>query len=66
MLGVNKRKHKSVNYQSFPSAVRPVAHSYDIPFPDLKGLPDLLIDEHSNEEPCDHKERIDSDDFSLS
>ena len=44
--GVNKKKRKSLSYKSFPSAIRPVTHSADIPFPEFKKLPDLSIDEY--------------------
>ena len=57
---VNKKKRKSLNYQSFPSVIQPIAHSDDIPLSEFK-LPDLSIDEHSEEEPYDHKELTDDD-----
>ena len=51
-----------MNYKSFPSAIRPVAHSADIPIPESKKLPDLSIDEHSDEEQHEYKELTDVDD----
>ena len=57
---MNKKKRKSLNYQSFPSVIQPIAHSDDIPISEFK-LPDLSIDEHSEEEPYDHKELTDGD-----
>ena len=58
--GVNKKKRKSLNYQGFPSAIRPGAHSDDIPTFVFK-LPDLSMEEHSGEELYDHKELTDGD-----
>ena len=49
-------------YKSFPSSIRPVAHSPDIPIPEFNKLPDLFIDEHSDEEQHDYKELTDVDD----
>ena len=48
--GVNKKKCKSFSYKSFPSAIRPIAHSTDILIPEFNKLPDLFIAEHSDEE----------------
>ena len=62
VTGVNKKKRKSLRYKSFPSAIRPVAHSADIPIPEFKKLPDLSTDELSDEEQRDYKELIDVDD----
>ena len=62
MTGVNKKKRKSFGYKSFPSAIRPVAHSTDIPIPEFNKFPDLFIDEHSGEEQHDYKELTDVDD----
>ena len=62
MTGVNKKKRKSLSYKSFPSAIRPVAHSADILIPEFKKLPDLSIDEHSDKEQHDYKEFTDVDD----
>ena len=62
MTGVNKKKRKSFSYKSFPSAIRPVAHSTDIPIPEFNKFPDLFIDEHSGEEQHDYKELTDVDD----
>ena len=59
---VNKKKCKSLGYRSFPSAIRPVAHGADIPMPEFKNLPDLSIDENSEEEQHDHRELTDVDD----
>ena len=56
---VNKKKRKSLSYKSFPSAIRPVAHSTDIPMLEFNKLPDLLIDEHSDKEQHDYKELTD-------
>ena len=60
--GVNKKKCKSFSYKSFPSAIRPVAHSTDILIPEFNKLPDLFIAEHSDEEQHDYKELTDVDD----
>ena len=49
-------------YKSFPSSIRPVAHSPDIPIPEFNKLPDLFIDERSDEEQHDYKELTDVDD----
>ena len=49
VAGVNK-KHKSLSYKSFLSAIRPVAHNTDISISEFNKLPDLFIDEHSDEE----------------
>ena len=65
MTGINKKKRKSLSYKRFPSAIRPVAHSADMPIPEFKELPDLSIDEHSDEEQHDYKELtnvVDDDD----
>ena len=62
VTGVNKKKRKSLSYKSFPSAIRPVAHSTDIFIPEFNKLPDLFIDEHSDEEQHDYKEFTDVDD----
>ena len=51
-----------MSYKSFLSAIRPVAHSADIPIPKFNKLPDLFIDEHSYEEQHDYKELTDVDD----
>ena len=59
---VNKNKRKSLSYKNFPWAIRPVAHSADIPIPEFKKLPDLSIDEHSDEEQHHYKELTDVDD----
>ena len=59
VTGVNKKKRKSLSYKSFPSAIRPVAHSTDISIPEFNKLPDLFIDEHSDEEQHDYKELTD-------
>ena len=48
--------------QIFPSAIRRVAHSTDIPIPEFNKLPDLFIDEHSDEEQHVCKELTDVDD----
>ena len=56
---VNKKKRKSLSYKSFPSAIRPVAHSTDIPMLEFNKLPDLLIDEYSDKEQHDYKELTD-------
>ena len=53
VTGVNKKTRKSLSYKKFASTIRPVAHSADIPIPEFKKLPDLSIDEHSNEEQHD-------------
>ena len=53
---------ESLNYKSFPSTIRPVAHSSDIPIPEFNKLLDLFIDEDSGEEQHDHKELTDVDD----
>ena len=58
VTGVNKKKRKSLNYQDFPSTIRPVAHSDDVSLSEFK-LFDLFIDEHLDEEPYDHKELTD-------
>ena len=50
-----------MSYKSFPSAIRPVAHSADIPIPEFKKWSDLSIDEHSDEEQHDYKELADVD-----
>ena len=55
VIGVNKKKQKCLSYKNFPSAIRPVAYSTDIPIPEFKKFPDLFIDEHSNEEQHDCK-----------
>ena len=60
VTGVNKKKRKSLSYKSFPSAIRPVAHSADILISEK--LPDLSIDKHSDEEQHDYKELADADD----
>ena len=60
--GVNKKKCKSFSYKSFPSAIRPIAHSTDILIPEFNKLPDLFIAEHSDEEQHDYKELTDVDD----
>ena len=57
VTGINKKKRLSLSYKSFPSVIRPVAHSTDIPIPELNKLPDLFIDEH-----LDYKELTDVDD----
>ena len=57
---LNRKKHK-LNYQSFPEAIQPVAHN-DIPIPEFKEVPDLSIDERSDQESYDHKELTDGDD----
>ena len=62
VTGVNKKKPKSLSYKSFPSAIRPVAHRPDIPISEFKKLPDLSIDEHSDEQQHDCKELTDVDD----
>ena len=64
VTGAKKKKRKSLSYKSFPSAIRPVAHSVDIPIPEFKKLPDLSIDEHSDEEQHDYKKlaHVDDDD----
>ena len=62
VTGVNKMKRKTLSYKSFPSAIRPVAHCTDIPIPEFNKLPDLFIDEHSDEEQHDYKELTDVDD----
>ena len=51
-----------MDYKVFPSAIRPVTPSVDIPIPEFKKLPDLSIDEHSEEEQQDYKELTDFDD----
>ena len=61
MTGVNKKKRKFLSYRSFPSAVRPVAHGADIPMLEFENLPDLSIDENSEEEQHDHRELTDVD-----
>ena len=55
-------KRKSLSYKTFPSAIRPVAHSADIPIPEFKKLSDLSTDEHSDEEQHGYKELTDVDD----
>ena len=35
----------ALSYKSSPSAIRPVAHSIEIPIPELNKLPDLFIDD---------------------
>ena len=59
---VNKKKRKFLSYISFPSAIRPVAHGADILIPEFKDLPDLSIDENSEEEQQDHRELTDVND----
>ena len=61
VTGVIKKKCKSFSY-SFPSAIRPVAHSTGIPIPEFNKLLDLFIDEHSDEEQHNYKELTDVDD----
>ena len=65
MTEVNKKKHKSLSYKSFPSssAIQPVAHhSTDICIPEFNKFPDLfIIAEHSDEEQHDYKELTDVD-----
>ena len=46
-----------MGYKVFPSAIRPVTS-----IPEFKKLPDLSIDEHSEEEQQDYKELTDFDD----
>ena len=56
VTGVNKKKRKSLSYDSFPSTIRPVLYSTDNSIPKFKKLPDVFIDEHSGEEQHDYKE----------
>ena len=56
VTGANKKKRKSLSYNSFPSAIRPVPHSTDNSIPEFKKLLDVFIDEHSDEEQHDYKE----------
>ena len=56
VTGVNKKKRKSLSYNSFPSTIRPVLHSTDNSIPEFKKIPDVFIDEHSGEEQHDYKE----------
>ena len=64
MTAVNKKKRKSLSYKIFPSEIRPVAHSTDIPIPQLNKSPDFFIEEHSDEEQPDYKEltKVEDDD----
>ena len=62
VTGVSKKKGKPLSYKSFPSAIRPVAHSADIPIHKFKKLLDLSIDEQSGEEQHNFKQRTDVDD----
>lgn len=58
MTGINIKKRESLIYQSFPSTIRPVAHSDNISIPEFKELPDLFSDGES----YNHKEQTDCDD----
>ena len=61
VTGVNKKKRRSLSDKGFPSAIRPLAYSTDIPIPEFNKLHDLFIDEHSEEEQHDYKELTDAD-----
>ena len=62
VTGVNRNKGKFLSYISFLSAIWPLAHGADIPMPEYKNIPDLSIDENSEEEQHDHRELTDVDD----
>ena len=62
MTGINKKKRKFLGHRSFPSAIRPVAQGADIPMLEFNNLPDLSIDENSEEEQHNHRELTDVDD----
>ena len=62
VAAVNKKKRKSLSYKIFPSEIRPVAHSTDIPIPQFNKSPDFFIDEHLDDEQHDYKELTEVDD----
>ena len=51
--GINRKKRRTLEYPNHPSALRPVAHSDEVPVPIFQSLPDLPEDDVDPElAPC--------------